>query len=428
MLLEFSVANFRSFYSKRTFTLQGSTSISDIPENISKTMGYNVLRTAAIYGANSSGKTNFVRALASMGNIITESAKLNYNEELDPYDPFLLMKNTEKEPTYYEIIFIENNIRYRYGFEHNLQRIVGEWLFIKKGRKKEEVLFIRNEEGIGISENDFKEGIDLEEKTNDNRLFISVVAQLGGTISKLIVEWFSTKCNAISGIHSKSYMGYSKEMFHTKLNGHNEALNFLQNLKLGFESLSTIENEFDPSTLPTELSEKLKKELTKQLANKKVVELLSIHKKYDKNGVVIGEIPFDVYEKESEGTQKLIDLSGLIFDTLINGDTLFIDELDCRMHPIISEFIVKLFNDKETNPNNAQLIFTTHDTHLLSSKIFRRDQIWFAEKDSMQQTDLYTLNDIILPNGQKPRNDSNYEKNYIAGRYGAIPFLMNYNL
>ncbi|WP_418974842.1 AAA family ATPase, partial [Alistipes putredinis] len=95
---------------------------------------------------------------------------------------------------------------------------------------------------------------------------------------------------------------------------------------------------------------------------------------------------------------------------------------------IISEFIVKLFNDKETNPNNAQLIFTTHDTHLLSSKIFRRDQIWFAEKDSMQQTDLYTLNDIILPNGQKPRNDSNYEKNYIAGRYGAIPFLMNYNL
>ena len=159
-----------------------------------------------------------------------------------------------------------------------------------------------------------------------------------------------------------------------------------------------------------------------------MVELLSIHKKYDKNGVVIGEIPFDVYEKESEGTQKLIDLSGPIFDTLINGDTLFIDELDCRMHPIISEFIVKLFNDKETNPNNAQLIFTTHDTHLLSSKIFRRDQIWFAEKDSMQQTDLYTLNDIILPNGQKPRNDSNYEKNYIAGRYGAIPFLMNYNL
>ena len=153
-----------------------------------------------------------------------------------------------------------------------------------------------------------------------------------------------------------------------------------------------------------------------------MVELLSIHKKYDKNGVVIGEIPFDVYEKESEGTQKLIDLSGPIFDTLINGDTLFIDELDCRMHPIISEFIVKLFNDKETNPNNAQLILQHMTLIYYHLKYLDEIRYGFAEKDSMQQTDLYTLNDIILPNGQKPRNDSNYEKTILQAGMELFPF------
>ena len=427
MLLEFSVANFRSFNSKRTFTLYGSTSIRDIPDNVSNVMKYNVLRTAAVYGANSSGKTNFVRAVASMVNIVTNSAKLNDREELD-YDPFLLMKNSNHKPTYFEVVFIENNIRYRYGFEYSLQEIVGEWLFFKENQRKEKVLFVRSKEGIGVSNSDFKEGVDLEKRTNNNRLFLSVTAQLGGKISKQIIEWFRNKLNAISGIHSNTFTGYSKIMFHEKLNGYDEARKFLYNLKLGFESISTIENEFDPSSIPTNLSESIKQKLAKQFTNKKIIELLSIHKKYDKNGKIIGEIPFDVYERESDGTQKLIDLSGPIFDSLLSGYILFIDELDCRMHPIISEYIVRLFNDKGINPNNAQLIFTTHDTHLLSSKIFRRDQIWFAEKDYTEQTDIYSLNDIILPNGQKPRNDSNYEKNYIAGRYGAIPFLTDYNL
>ena len=95
------------------------------------------------------------------------------------------------------------------------------------------------------------------------------------------------------------------------------------------------------------------------------------------------------------------------------------------MHPLISQYIIELFNNPETNPKNAQLIFTTHDTHLLSQKILRRDQIWFTEKDSKEQTDLYSLIDIVLPDGTKPRNDANYEKNYIAVRYGAIPYILN---
>ena len=95
------------------------------------------------------------------------------------------------------------------------------------------------------------------------------------------------------------------------------------------------------------------------------------------------------------------------------------------MHPLISQYIIRLFNNSESNPHNAQLIFSTHDTHLLSSKLLRRDQIWFTEKDNKEQTDLYCLTDIVLSDGSVPRNDTNYEKNYIAGRYGAIPYIIN---
>lgn len=157
----------------------------------------------------------------------------------------------------------------------------------------------------------------------------------------------------------------------------------------------------------------------------KNIKLSTVHNKYNDKGQVIGEEVFNLENQESAGTLKLVELSGPIFDTLLKGSILVVDELDAKMHPLISQYIIKLFNNAETNPKNAQLIFSTHDTHLLSARLLRRDQIWFTEKDTLEQTDLYSMMDIILPDGSKPRNDTNYEKNYINGRYGAIPFIMN---
>ena len=130
---------------------------------------------------------------------------------------------------------------------------------------------------------------------------------------------------------------------------------------------------------------------------------------------------------ESEGTKKLFDMAGPFFDTLMNGNILVVDELDAKMHPLISLEIISLFNDPKRNPHGAQLIFTTHDTNLLSSKQLRRDQIWFTEKDEQERTDLYNMMDIVLPDGSKPRGDGNMERNYIRGRYGAIPYIESYN-
>ena len=156
-----------------------------------------------------------------------------------------------------------------------------------------------------------------------------------------------------------------------------------------------------------------------------MISLNTVHNKYDKNGKIVDSKEFDKDDMESEGTNKLIDLSGPIFDTLSLGRLLIIDELDAKLHPLITSHIINLFNNPKTNPNNAQLLFATHDTNLLSTDIFRRDQIWFTEKDEKEGTDLYSLYDFNLPDGSKVRNDSDFEKNYIRGRYGAIPFITN---
>ena len=208
----------------------------------------------------------------------------------------------------------------------------------------------------------------------------------------------------ISGLNNQQYRAYSKLFFHKKESLSVDALNFFQKLRLGFNNILTHEEEPNiPQDLPMD----------------------SIHNVYSDKGNIVGTINFSFEDRESSGTNKLFDLSGPIFETLYSGSVLVIDELDAKMHPLISQYIIELFNNPETNPKNAQLIFTTHDTHLLSQKILRRDQIWFTEKDSKEQTDLYSLIDIVLPDGTKPRNDANYEKNYIAGRYGAIPYILN---
>lgn len=214
-------------------------------------------------------------------------------------------------------------------------------------------------------------------------------------------------------------------MLHKKLIGCEESLNFFKTLKLGFKDLLTSEAEFDPSEIPDDMPKNLKTKIIKELTGQKMVKLDASHNKFDKNGNVVGEVYWDRDDNESQGTNKIIDLSGPIFDTLASGKLLVIDELDAKLHPLITTHIVNLFNDPKTNSNNAQLLFATHDTNLLSSELFRRDQIWFTEKDRFEQTDLYSLYNFNLPDGTKVRNDGNFEKNYIRGRYGAIPFITN---
>jgi len=424
-LLRFTVENFRSIAERKTILFTPDSIMDEPKTNVVKENGYSFLRTTAIYGANSSGKSNLIRAIGIMSSIIVNSVKVNKQDKL-PYKPFILNKRWPKEPTLYEVDAIINDVRYRYMFTNTDIRIYDEQLIRVEKSGAEKSLFIRNVEGIGVNEKLFPEGKNMEERTNDNRLFLSLVGQLGGVVSNEILNFFDNTVNVLSGLETTNYSSVTQYMLHHHLLECDDMKDFFNRIQLGFLDIVTKSHDFDTSDIPENLPKELKEQLLKAMLGQEIIQVFSSHQIFSETGDVIGTANFDFEEMESAGTHKLFDIAGPIFDTLKRGTVLVIDELDAKMHPLISQAMVSLFNDSKLNPSGAQLIFTTHDTNLLSSKLLRRDQIWFTEKDQYDRTDVYSMRNIVLPDGTKPRGDGNLERNYIRGRYGAIPFIRPY--
>lgn len=419
MLVNFTVKNFRSFKCERTFSM-GASSIKEHKEAV-VTMGkHSLLPLAVLYGANSGGKSNLIKAISTMRSIVLRSVRLNEGDQL-PYDPFALDITSETLPTFFEIQFIKGNALYRYGFEYNKDEIVSEWLYEKRFGEKEYELFVRAHEYIEVSAKRFAEGLGKEQLTNTNRLFVSLVAQLKGETSNAILSWFSS-CNVVSGIESEDYEGVTLSMFLERHKLAEQAQNFFIDLQLGFTKFKVREVD-----LPKEMLDKAPKSIRVMLEREptsgRILEPITTHNIYDDYGEVIGERDFHKNKMESEGTKKVIELSGPIFDTLNSGKILIVDELDAKLHPLLTRNIVLLFMDPQCNPNGSQLIFATHDTNLLDLDIIRRDQIWFAEKDKIESTDMYSLVEFKDEDGKKVRNDRDIKRDYIRGRYGAIPFI-----
>ena len=346
--------------------------------------------------------------------------RLNVGDTL-PYDPFALDEISNSQPTSFEIQFIKGEALYRYGFEYNDTTIISEWLYEKRFGEKEYELFVRSRDAIAVSPTRFPEGMGKEDLTNSNRLFLSLVAQLKGEKSNSIMGWFG-QCYPLSGIDNDRYVDFTKKMFLEHLEGADEALNFFSTLQLGFSRFS-VEKANIPKEVLDNTPDPIKAELEKGLAEGTIIESTTTHNIYNEEGQVIGERKFYKDEMESEGTKKAIELSGPIFNSLNKGWTLIIDELDAKLHPLLTRNIVLLFMDPEKNKHGAQLIFATHDTNLLDLDIIRRDQIWFAEKDKVESTDIYSLVEFKDEEGKKIRNDRDIKRDYIRGRYGAIPFI-----
>ncbi|HTB32526.1 MAG TPA: ATP-binding protein, partial [Bacteroidia bacterium] len=276
-----------------------------------------------------------------------------------------------------------------------------EWLF-KRKLKAESLLFIRDKDKIEITK-EFQEGKGIEERTRDNALFLSVVDQWNGDISKKIIGWFSGAVDVLSGL------SHDDNKFLTI------ALDKSSNLK-GY--LNNIINQLDLGFKEFRVDRDNKENLS---------SVFTYHNKYDSIGNVIDSRWFDLSAEESSGTNKIFDLAGHISIGLLFNKVIFIDELDAKLHPLLTLGIVKLFNSPEYNVSNAQLIFATHDTNLLTYGEFRRDQIYFTEKNQFEETDLYSLVEFKDTNGVKTRNDRSFEKDYIKGRYGAIPFIGDFS-
>lgn len=422
MLINFTFQNFRSFKNEKTLSMEAG-SIKELKESVIQTGSYRLLPAAVMYGANSSGKSNVLKALMTMRSVLLDSVRLNPQDELN-FQPFKLDLNSASNPTSFEIQFLLDNIKYRYGYDYDKTHISKEWLYEKHASQREFNLFLRVDDEFEISKIRFPEGLGKESATPSNRLFVSLVAQLNGTKSMRILDWFKN-CNYLSGMNSQGYEGFTLKMFSEHLEGCKQALDFFHHTQLGFKDLLVTEKNFSDDAFAgkMQLPDEIRSKLMEDLKGKKVMEAKTTHNIYDKDGEVHGIGSFYKDEMESEGTKKIIEISGPIFDTLKSGKILIIDELDAKLHPILTRSILKLFMDSQTNPHGAQLIFATHDTNLLNLAYLRRDQIWFTEKDKTESSDLYSLVEFKDESGTKIRNDRSVQKDYINGRYGAIPFL-----
>ncbi|MFN4862236.1 MAG: AAA family ATPase [Pseudanabaena sp.] len=417
MLIEFSVGNFRSFKEKVTFSMVAANLVSkdkSLDENnvFAVDKDLTLLKTAAIYGANASGKSNLAKALGFMKWFIINSSKETQISEKIKVEQFKLSNETDSKPSFFEISFFMNQKKYRYGFEANRNEVLSEWLFYVP-KLRETRLFERKSDSFTVAKIYKADGI--QQKTRPNALFLSVSAQFSVEIAEKILTFLINNINLISGLADVGYRAYTVQCLKKSNNG-GSILNFLKKLGLGFDELKLEDHDIDVEALPREIPDEVKKFILKNSDGGKATSVQTIHKKFNEEGIFISNELFDIND-ESEGTQKIFSLAGPIIDTLKNGKMLIIDEFDARLHPKLSLAIVEMFNSKEGNPNNAQLIFMTHDTNLLSNKLFRRDQVWFTEKNRYGATALYSLVEY------KVRNDASFESDYIKGRYGAIPYI-----
>ena len=417
MLVEFTVKNFRSIKDELTFSMakaKGDELESTNSFDPEAPASVPLLNSAAIYGPNAAGKSNVVRAMMEMESIVRHSASKSQQGDDISVTPFLFDETSSKAPTEFEMIFISEGIRYQYGFSATKTRIVEEWLIaFPKGRAQRWYSrgLSKNKDLSEYKFSDFLSGQKSiwREATRENALFLSTAVQLNSEQLKPVFNWFKRTLRPVHvGGWDANFTATLCDDEATK----EEVLDFLQAADFDIHDIRIEKEKFDPDFLPEDLSSSVRDSLIKSMKGKDLVEIKTIHK--SSSGKLV---PLELSE-ESDGTRKFFSFVGPWIDSLSKGYVLVIDELHDNLHPTMVKYLVSLFHNKKTNPNHAQLIFTTHETSILNQDVFRRDQVWFCEKDSQQSTTLFPLTDF------SPRKDrENIEQGYLSGRYGALPFV-----
>lgn len=424
MLLQFSIKNFKTFKDRATLSLIASNYDKDSRERENivhhEAFGLRLLKSAVLYGANASGKSKLVDAFAFMRYFVINSSKESQKGEIIDVEPFRLSTETEHEPSEFEIIFLHQNVLYRYGFEVTSEKIVSEWLY-HKPKTKEVELFYREGNTFNTHERSFTKGnmVVREGLVRDNALLVSVAAQFNEITAINVLDWFK-RLKTLSGLQEHGYQGFT--MAKTEDPEHKaKIMDLLKAADLGIQDieLQKIDVESLPKGMPKELKDRIIREVREE-KKEFFSDVLTKHKKYNAQFQPIDNINFSLEDDESSGTRKFFALTGPILDVIENGYTLVVDELDSKLHPNLVCKIVALFNSKEFNQKNAQLIFNTHDTNLLDAGLFRRDQIWFTSKNKYGEAKLYSLADFT---SEEVRKTEPFEENYIKGKYGAVPFL-----
>lgn len=393
MLLEFCVKNFLSLKDEAKLSFIASTlkeSLQEENDLINElAIGLSVLRSAVIYGANASGKSNVLKALSFYKRFITDSFINSQAGKLIDVEGFRLNTQTENEPTTMEATFIVGDFIYRFGFEVDRKSVREEWLYQRANRKraKEVELFYRENGVVSVhSKCPLIQEIVDKKMIRDNALVLSTAAQFNDPKSVDILNWLSDIQVLFC---SEDEHLWEQAIRHLDDDGVRERITeFARYADLGIDSILKIDNK-----------------------------IISSHRQFDEEGLESGKVSFPFNKNESEGTIKYFSLAYPIIDALDNGKRVIVDELDSKLHPLLVRKIIMLFNSSTTNPKGAQLLFTTHDTYLLGAGLLRRDQVWFTQKDGLGATSLYSLAEY------KVRSNAAFDRDYINGRYGATPII-----
>lgn len=413
MLIQFTVENFSSIRDKVYLSLEPSRT-KEHSENIIKKGKYKAVNSIAIYGANASGKSSLFKAITISLIMIRNSNNIQVTDSL-PVIPFKLDYESRKKPSSFEFTFIaKDGKKYIYGFSATTEKIVEEYLY-RYNSSKPTLLFDITENEDPKFNRTYKTKFEAAYQMNTpNKLFLSTATAWNVECTKIPFEWLARSIDTFTDVTSLS--GVSLEKYRTDTN--HEYIDFTKKLlqqadinisNIEIKSKEVVEN------LPFQLIVQ-DRVITPSEGKHYNLEITTSHTVTDYDGKKT-EFTLD-FQEESLGTQLLFFYAPLLKDSFENGKTLILDEIDKSMHPSLVKFIMNLFRDQDINKSGSQLIVTTHETSILSLNMFRRDQIYFTEKDSKNGvTDLYSLDEFSV------RKTENIEKGYLMGRYGAIPFM-----
>jgi hypothetical protein len=430
MLLEFRVTNYRSVCEEQILSLRPESKHKDVPTNLLvREKKYTALNCLALYGPNDSGKSNLLSAINLLDTLVSNSSK-GASTDLLPYDPFMLRQGWEEKPTEFEITFISNGNRYRYGVAYTAVEVTHEWLY-RKGVGREVPLFER--EGDTIEAKSTLGALPATlaaaiESTRPNSLFLSWCDTYNIAEVKHIRQWFY-RLRSVDGLDTRFEGISTAEMLRDSALAAPISA-YLTSLGLQVLGVEVELVAFNDTELPAQMPQTMRQQLTKQLKGTTKSVVKARHRLYDAKGKPTkNSRSWEWSDRESAGARKALEISGPVIWVLAQGGVLVIDEIEASLHTQLTQNTINLFLNPDTNPNRAQLLFATHDTNLLTYLKLRRDQIYFAEKNSWEGTETYALSDFrYLPltgaDGSKAttvRPDADKEKRYLEGRYGAIP-------
>lgn len=425
MLIEFSVENHRAFREKQTFNMVASGS-SERSGNIhvldtGMSVVPAVLSEACIFGANGAGKSSLLDAMQAMRGFVLNSFH-DRNDRRLKTEPFKFHSEWREKPSEFEAVFLHKDSIYQYGFVIDQVRVLEEWLFVRpKETQRERQIFVRtydkeNDKYIWELNAEHLKGKreSWKEATRKNALFLSTAAHMNAEVLEAPYEWFEQMLRLLSSNALRTISVSDHRMKDGEWK--RRILEFMKEADIPFSDLHAEERDVPANILAIMDTIKKVSDVSGEDSSEassddvpKMIKVLTVRK--DETGSDI-ELPLD---EESSGTQALFKLAAPILDVLDNGYVLFVDELNTNLHPLAFQHLTGLFANSKTNPNGAQLIFTTHDTSVADQECMTRDQIWLVEKGTDLAASLVPLSDF------KIRDAKGFQKKYLDGRFGGIP-------